>query len=175
MLSLEKQRYYPSREQTRIPITRQAYGKSMHKRKDDLKYWRELWKKARTLRVDISGENWCNHWHQHFDWDSRGEQSRLEHRKHIRPLMRAFSKVRNELTKQEEPFQIFVSINPSDPGSDALYVHTPNPHTDFPLVFEDLTFITTLPPLLLGLVCLKNYQVGVSGYDNEKQFTILKK
>ncbi|MGZ5818432.1 MAG: hypothetical protein ACXWJD_06760, partial [Burkholderiaceae bacterium] len=117
----------------------------MSEHTDELKYWRGVWKKARTLHVDITGENWCNYWHQHFDWDSRGKRSRFEHRKHIRPLMRAFARVCSELEKQDKPHQVFVGIYPSDPGSDALYVHTPNPHTEFPAQFEELKLITTLP------------------------------
>jgi hypothetical protein len=145
----------------------------MSEHNDELKYWRGVWKAARTLHVDISGDGWCNYWHQHFDWDSRGKCSRFEHRKHIRPLMRAFSRVQCELAHQDKPHQVYVCIYPTDPGSDALYVHTPNPHSAFPAQFEDLKFISALPPLLMGLVSLDRYQIGVSECDGDKWYTII--
>lgn len=145
----------------------------MTKHLDELTYWRKVWRRARTLRVDVSGEAWCNHWHQHFDRDGLGSRSRLEHRKHIRPLMRAFSRVRHELAHQGKPHQVYVCIHPMDPGSDAIYVHTPNPHSEFPSHFDDLKFISMLPPLLMGLVSLAHYQVGIGKYKGQNWYTVL--
>ncbi|MEC5398831.1 hypothetical protein [Uliginosibacterium sp. H1] len=139
----------------------------------ELEYWRGVWQSARTLSVDIAGDNWCNYWHEHFDWESRGTRSRLEHRKHLRPLMHAFARVQSQLHQQSKPHQVFVSIYPNDPGSDALYVHTPNPHSDYPAEFGGMQFVTWLPPLLIGVVSLDRYRVGVTRYEGDHRFTIL--
>lgn len=137
----------------------------MSRSAEELAYWRGLWRKARGFAVDLADKGWCNYWHQHFDWYGRGKRSRFEHRKHIRPLMHTFARVQRELARQATPCQVFVRIYPSDPGSDAVYVHTPNPYSEFPDPFADCRFIDTVPPLLMGLVTLERYRIGVSECD----------
>ena len=142
---------------------------------DEVKYWRELWRKARRFSINLPEKEWCNYWHQHFDWHSRGKQSRFEYRKHIRPLMFAFARAQHELSNQPKPYQVFVRIYPADPGSDALYIHTPNPHSEFPETFDDCQFIGVVPPLLMGLVNMERYKIGVSKYEGDKWYTVIPK
>lgn len=147
----------------------------MRRISDEGKYWRDLWKSARCFSINLPEKDWCNYWHQHFDWDSRGKKSRFEHRKHLRPLMFAFARAQRELAVQPKPYQVFVRIYPTDPGSDALYVHTPNPHTAFPEAFDDCQFVSTVPPLLMGLVSTQRYKIGVSEYEGDKWYTVISK
>ncbi len=152
---------------TRKPIRR------MRRSKEEGKYWRDVWRKARGFAVHLSKKDWCNYWHQHFCWSSEGIKNRFEHRKHIRPLMQAFARTQRELADQTMPYQVFVCINPIDPSMDALYVHTPNPHSAFPVTFDDCRFIDTLPPLLMGLVNTERYKIGVSESGRDKWYTII--
>lgn len=140
---------------------------------EELKYWHNIWQRARRFRVDLPNKKWCDYWHVHFDWESRGMRSRSEHRKHIRPLMLAFARARNELKDQAQSSQVFVCIYPSDPGSDGLYVHTPNPYSAFPAAFEDCKFTDTCPPLLMGLVNMRHCRIGVSVHGSDVSYTIL--
>lgn len=140
---------------------------------DELKYWRHVWRKARRLSINLSDKQWCDNWHVHFDWAGRGSLSRFEHRLHIRPLMHAFARAKSELEKQMTPYQVYVRIHPADPGSDALFVHTPNPHTQFPTAFEDCQFLDACPPLLMGLVNLARFKVMVSSCEGDTSYTIV--
>lgn len=138
----------------------QRLNQSSSTAEDERKYWRLLWRKARRTTINLPGKKWCDYWHMHFDMEGRGQRSRFEHRKHIRPLMLAFARAKSELAHQATPYQIFACIDPSDPGSNALFVHTPNPQTDFPAVFEEYEFTATCPPLLMGLIDIRQYQIG---------------
>lgn len=148
-------------------------GRPINKANDELKYWRLLWRKARCLAINLPDKKWCDYWHTHFDWKSRGKRSRFEHRKHIRPLMFAFARVKSELANQLTPYQVFVCIYPLDPGSDAIYVHTPNPQTEFPRTFEECEFTDACPSLLMGLVDFERCKVGVSKHQGETCYTII--
>lgn len=145
------------------------------RRESEREYWLKLWRDARQFAVDLPDRQWCNYWHKHFDWHSRGSRSRFEHRKHIRPLMRAFARAQQELSQEALASQVFVQIHPQDPGSDALYIHTPNPHSEFPEPFDRCRFASVLPPLLMGLVSKERYRIGVSEYDGKRWYTIIPK
>jgi len=148
-------------------------GRPLNRTNEELKYWRILWRKARRLAINLPDKKWCDYWHMHFDWDSRGKRSCFEHRKHIRPLMFALAKTKGELARQPTPYQVFACIYPSDPGSDALYVHTPNPQTEFPAQFENCLFTDVCPPLLMGLVDLERYKIGVSKSQSDMYYTVI--
>lgn len=151
----------------------QRATKSASLANDDRKYWRLLWRKARRISINLSGKKWCDNWHVHLDWVGRGRLSRFEHRLHLRPLMHAFARAKSELENQTKPYQVYVRIQPADPGSDALFVNTPNPHTQFPAPFEDCQFLDACPPLLMGLVNLERFKVGVSSHDGHTSYTII--
>ena len=140
---------------------------------EELKYWRNTWSRARRFMIDLPDKKWCDYWHTHFDWESRGMRSRSQHRKHIRLLMLAFARAKNELKGQAQSFQVFACIYPSDPGSDALYIHTPNPYSAFPASFDDCKFPNICPPLLMGLVDIGRYRIGISGHGSDVTYTIL--
>ena len=154
----------------RMPRTRHATRYA-----EERKYWRNIWNGARRILIDMPGMKWCDYWHIHFDWESRGKHSRHEHRRHIRPLMHAFARAQGELRRQSTPYQIFVCIHPSDPGSDALYIHTPNPQTEFPVKFNDCRFSNSIPPLLMGLVNAGRYEIGISEHKGSIWYTVIPK
>lgn len=140
---------------------------------DELKYWYKVWRRVRRFKIDLPDKKWCNYWHIHVDSDSRGTRSRSEHRKHIRPLMLAFARAKIELKGEAQASQVFACIYPSDPGSDALYIHTPNPYGTFPASFDDCRFTDTCPPLLMGVVDMMQYRIGISGYGSRVSYKVL--
>lgn len=139
----------------------------------ELKYWHNIWRRASHFKVDLPDKKWCDYWHTHFDWESRGTRSRSEHRKHIRPLMLAFARAKSELKRQAQSSQVFACIYPSDPESDALYIHTPNPYSAYPALFDDCRFTNNCPPLLMGLVDMVQYRIGISGDGSSVSYKIL--
>lgn len=123
-------------------------------------YYRQLRRKVRTFRVDLPKKKWCDLWHDHFDWNGVGNHSAIDRKKHLSALFYAFRLAQRELAAQSIPYQIFLNISCLDSGSDALYVHTPNPNsTEFPIVFEGGIYLTDVPPLLMGGVDLNCYHI----------------
>jgi len=145
----------------------------MRRRNDERKYWKAIWRKARRMAINLPDKKWCDYWHTHFDFESSGMRSRCEHRRHIRPLMRAFARVQCELASQSMPYQVYACIFPSDSGSDALYVHTPNPQTEFPVAFDESRFAGKVPPLLMGLVNLDSYNICISESKGCAWYTVI--
>jgi hypothetical protein len=165
---------------THIPYTYMTMTKRGRRRSsrrceatDELKYWNNVWRRARRFEIDLPDKKWCDYWHTHFDWESRGTRSRSEHRKHIRPMMLAFARAKSELKGHAQSSQVFACIYPSDPGSDALYIHTPNPNSAFPASFDNCKFTNTCPPLLMGLVDMKQYLIGISRDGSSVSYKIV--
>jgi hypothetical protein len=42
---------------------------------------------------------------------------------------------------------------------DAIYIHTENPHSEFPRIFNNLKIINALPNALVGLVDSSDYDI----------------
>jgi hypothetical protein len=140
---------------------------------DSHEYWRKIWRNARTVRVELEKTGWCDQWHMHLDLNGRGNINRTEHRRHLKPLFTAFYRVQHELRGASVPCQVFLSIHPKDAGSDALYVHTPNPQSEFPLDFSYCSFVDYIPPLLMGLLQQDRYRIGACGNGDEQCFIVL--
>jgi hypothetical protein len=107
---------------------------------------------ARGFRVNMARKKWCDLWHMHLDWNGEGKASVHIHREFIRAHFVAFRNARRELVRHGTPYQLFLAIYPSDPESDALYVHTENPQTPFPHDFGEVAEVTTIPWLLRHFV-----------------------
>ncbi len=142
----------------------------------DQTYYRKLWRKARTFRVDLPKKKWCDLWHEHFDWEGTGNQSKLDRRKHLKAIFHAFRRAQRELAAQSIPYQVFLNISLHDSASDAIYVHTPNPNsTDFPVDYGYCSFITHAPPLLAGCVDLNRYSIGRETIGKDTWYTVIPK
>ncbi len=60
-----------------------------------------------------------------------------------------------------------MTVDLGDSGQDAVYVHTPNPHTEFPYGFEDVAWGVEAPPLFDGVFDPALFDLGRSKYaDN---------
>lgn len=107
-------------------------GKKSRGRKRRL---RRLLREAEAFTIDPVERRWFNLWHYHLDHASRN----FGHRR-WRYRLEAFgglSAVFNTIARAKEkfpiPFQLWISLSGRDPVEDAVYLHTPNPHTEFPL------------------------------------------
>ena len=115
-------------------------------------YYRQLFAKARQYCVDLPAKQWCDFWHEHFDWCGYGNHSHADRRRHLRALFMAFERATRELAAQPMPHQLFLNISRRDAGCDALYVHTANPNgTPFPHDFAGSRTTRHTPGLLRGL------------------------
>jgi len=126
----------------------------------DRAYYRKLRRKAEGFRVNLAAKTWCDLWHEHFDWDGKGNDGWLARRKHLRALLAALRRARAELRSSSQPHQLFALVHPRSSGDDAVFVHTPNPNgTPFPHEFAGYRAVPALPPLLAGRVDRSLYRV----------------
>jgi hypothetical protein len=142
----------------------------------DKEYYRKLYRRARFFRVDLANKKWCDLWHDHFDWNGFGNRSLLHRRKHLAILFQAFHRAQIELASQTTPYQIFINISRRDSGSDALYVHTPNPNsTKFPIDFSKYKLLTKAPSLLAGRFDLNNYSIYTESDKKDTWYMVVPK
>jgi hypothetical protein len=140
----------------------------------DQKYYRALARKARLFRVDLVRRKWCDLWHDHFDWKGFGNRSPFHRRKHLVALCQAFRRAQRELAAQPMPYQVFINISRNDSGSDALYVHTPNPNeTKFPIDFGQYKILSKAPPLLAGRFNLEDYCIYTQSNEENTWYTVV--
>lgn len=136
-------------------------------------YYVDLWKKARTYEVDMARKQWCDLSHTHLDWSGFGDRGWLHRRRHLSALLWSFARARRELRSHPDPVQVFASVHPFDAGSDAVYIHTPNPNgTPFPVAFGGHR-LDRLPPLLAGRVDPARFAVFREGTGRDVSYTIV--
>jgi hypothetical protein len=137
-------------------------------------YYRKLWKHARTFHVNLPKRKWCDLWHEHFDLNGFGNLSRYHRDKHLRILFHAFRLAQVELSAQTSPYQVFLNISRDDSGSDAIYVHTPNPNSSpFPADFGQYQFLSHVPPLLATHVDSSRYRIGQESFDDRVWYVVI--
>jgi hypothetical protein len=126
----------------------------------DRAYYRKLRRRGERFRVNLPAKQWCDLWHQHFDWDGLGNLGWLHRRKHLAVLLNALRRARAELSGSVQAHQLFALVHPRSSADDGVFVHTPNPNgLAFPCTFERAAAVPTLPPLLAGRVDLALYEV----------------
>ncbi|MBP6899938.1 MAG: hypothetical protein KBC73_07625 [Burkholderiaceae bacterium] len=115
----------------------------------ELGYYWKLQKKSRSFVVDLASKKWCDLYHQHFDWDGKGNEGRVHRVRHINAHLRALRKARIELQGHVTPYQLFAYIDLKASENDAVYIHTPNPNgTAFPAELSSDQDEVNPPPLL---------------------------
>ena len=144
-------------------------------RNPDAAYYRKLHRDTARFKVNLSQKNWCDYWHQHFDWFNFGDRGWLDRRRHLNRLLLALRNARDELSiNADQPYQLFAAVHPKSSGDDAIYVHTANPNgSKFPAEFDDGDLIDWLPPLLAGRLDRDRYTVRRMHFENESYFLIM--
>jgi len=131
------------------------------------RYFARLKERAATFEVDLGPLQWYDLWHQHFDWHEYAQRCHRYRRQHLEALFTAFRRVLQQASEAGRPVQVFVSIAPeSEPGQDALYVHTPNPNgTPFPHSFERVNWQAAPPMFIRSFVDEEPWEVGALEQD----------
>ena len=127
---------------------------------DERRYYARLQKKSRSFALRMDKKQWCDLHHQHFDWNGRGNTSRVHRVLHLNALLRALRRARIELAAYGLPYQLFAYIDLENSANDALYVHTPNPNgSEFPNPIESVSTLVPAPPILAARVDASQYEV----------------
>lgn len=111
-----------------------------------MKKLRGLFRKVRgACRVDreypecVHGD-WSNLAHIHLDWKGYGDYSPEARKMFLAEYASRYRNCARYFKARGGRFQLWLMIHPHDSGADALYFHTENPHTDFPVVFPDFAW-----------------------------------
>lgn len=137
------------------------------------RYYRRLAEEAENFLLELDGPNdWYDFWHQHFDWQGRGNKSGKERNEHLKAMFTAFEKALTQLKSYQKPYQIWLSISAKRPTNDGLYFHTPNPNQDnFPYLFDDFNWTSDVPPLIAPFM-KEEYELGAANYDGDIWYSI---
>lgn len=108
----------------------------MKKRRGLRRYYRKLrrlneFASAMSWLGDIHDpESWFDYAHIHFDWSGYGDFRWKERAEHLDVMFRHYDMFAGECWQVDRAFQVYAVVHEFDSGSDALYLHTPNPNGD---------------------------------------------
>ena len=100
---------------------------------------RKIQKAAETYDIDLDDSSECYYDHDHLDgWEAVGGCSDSSRLSTMRSHATLFRRYFEHLQNTNLSYQLFISISKEDAGCDAVYIHTPNQHSKFPEVFDDV-------------------------------------
>ncbi len=120
-----------------------------------------LTQEAETFEVPQAP--WFNQWHKHVDWDGEGNSDPAMRQACANALITCFGRVLEQVSADVE-LQVWMRFE-SDSGQDALYLHSPNPHTEYPYQFEDVEWGVDAPEFLKAGLEGESVEIGRSEYD----------
>jgi len=88
--------------------------------------------------LEFGPDYWSDYGHQHLDWDGIGNFNREIRSMTLQAHATVFRAYARRLSALAIPFQLFISLVIEDGGQDAVYLHTPNPQSAFPVDFDDV-------------------------------------
>lgn len=150
----------------------------MKKFRGKRRYFRNLQKEAATkhLRLDFGKASWFDIWHSHLDILGHGNRSIKIRREHIKAHIALYESLLKRLGNFEKPFQSWIEIDDQDAGSDAVYIHSPNPNEDnFPLKIANVNWLIELPTYFKDLIDPKKFEVGQYRWESVTYFLIQSK
>lgn len=135
----------------------------MKKFRGKRRHFRNLQQKvtAEHSKLDFGKASWFNLWHIHLDFKGNGNRSIKLRRAYIKAHLTLYKGLAVKLEASEMSFQSWVSVDIADAGSDAIYIHTPNPIEDnFPLMLENIDWEADVPFYFRDLINFKEFEVG---------------
>jgi hypothetical protein len=116
----------------------------------------------KVAEFEIS-EGWYDFWHQHLDWNSDGNRSWRDRQRHLTAEFLLLRRLMDQTREWKTPHQVWCQIYPMDSGEDAIWMHTPNPHSNpFPFDFEGVEWQAPTPERLQEFICDSTLQFGRS-------------
>lgn len=126
--------------------------------------------------LEMGPDDWFEFWHTHLDWDGAGNASPEARRPYLKALFDLLQRLQQRLPSFPKPCQIWLFIDESDSGQDAVYLHSPNPNRDnFPLDFGFVDFSAECPAWIIEFVPADRYRVGRDVREGEVVYFIVPK
>jgi hypothetical protein len=91
-------------------------------------------------KLDFSGgqDSYFDFWHLHVDFDGDGNKDWKTRKKFMDEQLKAFEYLKTKLATYPHPFQLWIGVDEDDSSQDGVYIHTPNPNSDyFPHIVEN--------------------------------------
>jgi hypothetical protein len=79
--------------------------------------------------------NWFDMWHTHLDWYGHGTDNPVLRQKYLLETIKTFDAFCSQLEQYPHPFQAWILVDLVDSSEDAIYIHSPDPHSDSPFPF----------------------------------------
>ena len=150
----------------------------MKKFRGKRRYFRNLWKSTAVVQYDLDFgyDGWFDVWHTHLDFFGVGNNSLKIRREHIKAHIALYENLLEKLTKLDKPYQSWIQLVEEDAGTDAVYIHTPNPNEEnFPIKIDFLNWDCTVPKYIRDLIDLKEFNVGHYNWESNNCYIIQSK
>jgi hypothetical protein len=137
-----------------------------------LKKFRGLRRRCRQIQRNLDDfglylddDSWYNIYHLHLDWKGITDYSVRNRRSYIKWYLLFLDKIEALTEGDSKPFQAWILLDSGFGSADAVYFHTENPHSQFPLKFDDFEWDIQPNDLLRGLIDLDKYDLGRCQYN----------
>ena len=157
-------------------IGQQNGGATLKKFRGKKRYFRKLWSSVENYQTHVDDNSWYDYWHRHLDFFGLGNDSLQVRRAHIKAHISLYTRILTQLEQLNKPYQTWVCIHDEDTGSDAVYIHTPNPNSDdFPAKFDFLKWDCKLPNAFSDLIDKTQFNIGYYESELERVYYIQSK
>jgi len=114
-------------------------------------------------------EGWFDLWHVHPDFRSKANRARSLA---AHATLQLLGVAEEHFAQRRAPIQIFATLC-EDTGSNAVYVHTPNPNSsEFPHRFPEASWGVALPDDLGSVNLSSKYEVALIDYPCGREFVV---
>ncbi|MGG4141490.1 hypothetical protein ABEW34_00015 [Paenibacillus algorifonticola] len=138
------------------------------------RHYRKIEKLIFSHQFHFEDESWYNHWHMHLDWKGLTDES-IGHRKsHFKYYLNILDRIEEQSSGSRIDFQTWISINPEFGSDDAIYIHTKNPYSEFPVQLLEIEWDIEVPELLKELINSNEYVIGRAKHETSYSYYIYK-
>lgn len=83
--------------------------------------------------LDFSGGrgSFFDFWHLHVDFDGDGNKDWETRKNFLDEQLDLFEYIKSKLSDYPHPFQIWIGVDEDDSSQDGIFIHTPNPNSDY--------------------------------------------
>ena len=83
--------------------------------------------------LDFSGGkgSFFDFWHIHYDFNGKGNKSIKERLKYLQEAFRIYDALAKKLERFPHNYQLWIGIDEEESGDDGVYIHSPNPNSDY--------------------------------------------
>jgi hypothetical protein len=146
----------------------------MKKRTRDLKkHYRNIERELREFNIDMSEESWYQMWHTHLDWEGITTKSKKHRKIHILYYLKFLDKIDMQAKENKRNLQTWIYLSGDNGAYDAIYLHTQNPYSEFPIKFKNIDWDIEIPLIFTDLVDLSRFKIGKLKGEKENVYSYI--